>query len=88
MAYNMVHIKQGSDEIKLSVLKYPTLEKMQKMVGGYIERVTCEYEGRRCDMLVNEEGLMNGLPYNAQASEYAQTHLFGDVVILSDFDLK
>ena len=88
MAYNMVHIKQGSDEIKLSVLKYPTLKKMQQMVGGYIERVTCEYEGRQCDMLVNEEGLMNGSSYNAKASEYHGRPLYGDVVILSDFDLK
>ncbi len=39
-----------------------TLETFQKLVGGYIESCTVASD---LTLLCNEEGLLNGLPYNA-----------------------
>ena len=47
----------------------PTLEQLQGAVGGMIELVRCA----RLDayLVVNEEGLLKGLPYNGVASYLA-----------------
>ena len=42
-----------------------TLEELQRLVGGYIERVPMS-NGK--SMYVNEEGKLNGLPYNEKAT--------------------
>lgn len=47
----------------------PTLEQMQQWVGGYIERTTCQWQGKLCDMVVNEEGHLKRLPLNAVATK-------------------
>jgi len=59
-----------------------TLEEMQKLVGGYIERVKVRYYGKVKDMWVNEEGLIHGLPVNAGASKIAGRSIVGDVFII------
>lgn len=56
-----------------------TLEEIQKMVGGYVERL--KLPGRYV-MLINEEGLIFKLPLNREASEIAQRPIVGDVVVL------
>ena len=43
-----------------------TLEELQSTVGGFIEIVTT-YDNRW--MVINEEGKLNGLPYNPAATE-------------------
>lgn len=42
----------------------PTMEEMQKIVGGYIERVVI----KGGEMYVNEEGFINMLPVNTAAT--------------------
>lgn len=44
----------------------PTLEELHKAVGGYIEVVRADVRGTL--MVVNEEGLVHGLPVNRLAS--------------------
>jgi hypothetical protein len=56
-----------------------TLQELQKMVGGYVERV--KLPGRRV-MIANEDGYAMGLPHNGRASEIAGTDIVGDVVLL------
>lgn len=59
-----------------------TLAEMQALVDGYIERVRVRYRDKLRDMWVNEEGLLDGLPYNHQASEIAGQPIVGDVFIM------
>lgn len=65
-----------------------TLEELQGLVGGYIERVPMS-NGK--SMYVNEEGKLNGLPYNEKATQILRhqgripnDHIVGDVIILSN----
>jgi hypothetical protein len=43
-----------------------TLEQMQKFVGGYIEQVASNIPHRA--LIVNEEGFLDNLPQNPQAT--------------------
>ena len=54
-----------------------SLKKMQELVGGYIEIVVGN-EDRV--LIVNEEGLLNGLPHNENASLVYGYPLVGDVI--------
>jgi len=57
------------------------LEFYQKAVGCYIEKVNLPQQATHC-MLVNEEGLLNSLPINNRASQLADRHIVGDVLIV------
>jgi hypothetical protein len=46
----------------------PTLKEMQEMVGGYIQLIPMQKTQEF--MVVNEDGLPNGLPYNKLAQIY------------------
>lgn len=48
-----------------------SLKELQGFVGGYIESVP----HARPDAFCNEEGLLNGLPYNRNASRVFGVHL-------------
>lgn len=68
----------------------PSLEEMQRIVGGYIERVTAgaldieeDYE-----VIVNEEGLMLDLAFNKAAKDITGYTFFGDVLIFSGTPMK
>lgn len=56
-----------------------SLAQLQKAVGGYIEQVRVP----NCHniLMVNEEGKLQGLPFNHQASILAQQVIAGDVVL-------
>jgi hypothetical protein len=54
-----------------------SLKKMQELVGGYIEIVVGN-EDRI--LIVNEEGLLNGLPHNENASLVYGYPLVGNVI--------
>jgi len=56
-----------------------TLKEMQDFVGGLIEVV---YLGDD-QLVVNEEGLLLGLPYNSEASELSGRRIVGDALLLS-----
>lgn len=55
-----------------------SLEDAQKFVGGYVEVVSL---GKR-QMLVNEEGLLIGLPVNPEASQLAGQMIVGNALVL------
>ena len=44
-------------------------EQMREAVGGLIEYVHFVHNGKQRHMLVNEEGLIHGMPYNPLASK-------------------
>jgi hypothetical protein len=60
------------------------LSQLQDIVDGYIEVVPI---GNGVIAVVNEEGLIMGLPYNEDASQLAGMDLYGDVVIMDSVDL-
>lgn len=60
-----------------------TLKEKQDAVGGYIEVV---YTRAGKVLIVNEEGLIKGLPFNAKASEIAGQQIVGDVICLNEED--
>ena len=70
-------------EINPSADKF-SLEELQKIVGGYIEIIRIDSER---DMVINEEGKIDKLPYNAKATEIYQEvyntidFIVGDVLI-------
>ena len=72
--------------------KEPTLEEMQKIVGGSIEIV---YDDGNMQIICNEEGKILGLPYNEKATllwwdtlrqnsyyEHHNDKLVGDILVL------
>ena len=61
------------------------LEELQKIVGGYIEIV--RLSNSRI-MVVNEEGLIYDLPYNAEASLEAMDVIVGDVLVCDSGKVK
>lgn len=61
------------------------LDELQKIVGGYIEIVHLP-NGQI--MVVNEEGLIHGLPYNADASIEAMDIIVGDVLVCDSEKVK
>jgi len=50
--------------------KGPTLDALQKAVGGYIEPVPVRFEGRARQGYVNEDGISLGLQPNPHAVKY------------------
>lgn len=50
----------------------PTLEAMQKAVGGYVEAVEVQVEGMTIDIWLNEEGKLIGLPPNPKVTRLAR----------------
>jgi hypothetical protein len=56
----------------------PSLCRLQRMVGGYIEVVPhwFDYMGTPCAVYCNEEGKQNGLPPNRRATTFWYQKLF------------
>ena len=59
----------------------PTLKEAQEQVGGLVEIVHCPAKPDS-QLLVNEEGLLLGLPWNDVATEMAQTGIVGNAIFL------
>lgn len=66
--------------IKLFDAEKPTLEEVQKIVGGWVELVTLP-DGNQ--LLVDEEGLLKGKRVNEAASLLAGKIIVGEAVILT-----
>ena len=68
-----------------------SLQKLQELVEGYIEIVP--HNGPKI-FIVNEEGIIKGLPYNCYGTmgffteSGHLTHLFGNVLILEPSELE
>lgn len=77
----------------------PTLEFMQKTVGGYIEIVHGRKDNKDYMMIIDEEGRMNDKPHNEEASkmfvEWLNYHnrtspilnIVGDVILCNNYEL-
>lgn len=76
-------IKSNGDMEKNISLQ--TLTDRQSAVGGYIEYVYLRDGGA---LIVNEEGRVHGLPHNSLASDLAQKIIVGNVILLSQKELK
>lgn len=78
--------------------KQPTLDELQKWVGGYIEAVPYweAHLGKPAVVYCNEEGKLDGLPLNQRATglwwsvlgQPVDDVLVGDVVIVVDLPDK
>ena len=61
--------------------RQPTLEEAQKIVGGFVEMVRSPTKPD-WQILVNEEGLIEGLPFNEEATKLCGTGIVGPAVVL------
>lgn len=60
----------------------PSLEELQRAVGGYIEVISIP-TNHNAVMIVNEEGLLERQPRNATASLLAQRPIVGNVIVMA-----
>jgi hypothetical protein len=66
-----------SDGSKERDINISTLKKLQEIVGGYVEFIYLKEKV----LVVNEEGLLFGLPRNNQATEIAGQPIVGDAIL-------
>jgi len=59
----------------------PTLSEAQELVGGLVEMVRSPTDPD-IQVLVNEEGMLNNLPFNEEATKLCNTGIVGDAIIL------
>jgi len=89
MGKNTIVIEYRKEEVE----KCPSLEELQEIVGGLIELTSVDFNGERCDMIVNEEGLLYNLPFNSTATRLMQEtydgygHIVGPAIIFEGFKL-
>jgi hypothetical protein len=74
-----IRVDGTSEDVLPEKGKRFSLAELQKMVGGYVERL--KLPGRAV-MIVNEDGFPRGLPENPVASQIAGRSIVGDVVVL------
>ena len=61
--------------------RQPTLAEAQEIVGGLVEMVRSPTKPD-WQILVNEEGLLEGLPFNAEATELCGTGIVEPAIVL------
>ena len=59
----------------------PSLQDAQELVGGLVQMVRSPTH-QDWQILVNEEGLLEGLPFNDEATKLCGTGIVGDAVVL------
>jgi hypothetical protein len=59
----------------------PSLQEAQELVGGLVQMVRSPTH-QDWQILVNEEGLLEGLPFNDEATKLCGTGIVGDAVVL------
>ena len=81
-------IKTDGSKEDIEFIKKDSLSVMQTAVGGLIEVVGLPAHEKGKLMLVNEEGVIEGLPHNRLASIMAGQPISGDAVVMNikDFD--
>jgi len=84
MKYIHIYKTDGTHEKRKTPTK-PSLEEMQRLVGGYIEPLKVVHEGHTRTMMVNEDGRRLDLPFNAKASLIARRSIYGNVFILEGY---
>ena len=71
MSGTLYIVHPGAEEISVETYPEsgcPKLAKLQKEVGGYVERIRLRFEGRLRDAYVDEDGIMKGLRLNTRAT--------------------
>jgi hypothetical protein len=68
----------------------PTLETLQKIVGGYIEIVRLS---QKLSMVINEDGIRLGLPTNKEATRHyasvgGRNDIVGNAVLCTNSELN
>ena len=81
MLFIPIILEKGEEMITVIEDRQPTLEEAQKIVGGYVEMVHSPTEPE-WQILVNEEGLLEGLPFNAEATKLCGTGIVGPAIVL------
>ena len=76
-------IKTTGEVATVTIPRKDSLTVMQSAVGGLIEYVRCRYNGKKAEMVVNEEGRLIGLHVNPIASMIAGQTIDGDVLLLA-----
>ena len=82
MNYKLLVIRTSGEVEKITVSKELELEVLQSLVSGYIECVPTAYP--HIEMLVNEEGRLDGLAYNEVATKLQKCRydmIVGDAVL-------
>ena len=83
MSYNLLLIRTSGEVEKIAVSKEIELELLQSLVGGYIECVPTMFP--HIEMLVNEEGKLDGMKYNKVATDISRVSeydmIVGDAVL-------
>ena len=74
-------LEKGKIMITVFEDRQPTLQEAQKIVGGLVEMVRSPLEPD-WQILVNEEGLLDDLPFNKEATELCGTGIVGHAIIL------
>jgi len=74
-----VYYPNGNTETRQ--IEKPDLKELQKLVEGYIEFVRLPRGNGHKVMVVNEEGLLKRLQFNAKASMIARRTIVGVAVI-------
>jgi hypothetical protein len=74
-----------ADETIIKDVDISTLKQMQNLVGGYIEIVYLDGDEL---MIVNEEGVLFGLPHNVLASALSGKIIVGDVIIAKNLEIN
>jgi len=64
-----------------------SLEELQKLVGGLITILRTDFYGKNCQVVLNEEALIHGLPYNQMLSNRMGFEVYGDGAILEDYEI-
>lgn len=59
----------------------PSLEEAQELVGGLVQMVRSPTK-QDWQILVNEEGLLEGLPFNDEATKICGTGIVGPAIVL------
>jgi hypothetical protein len=59
----------------------PSLQEAQELVGGLVQMVRSPTK-QDWQILVNEEGLLDGLPFNDEATKICGTGIVGPAIVL------
>ncbi len=74
----MEWIKTDGTIEEVAINKDKSLKQKQELVGGYIELI---YLADNKVMIVNEEGLIHGLPFNTKATNIAKKYIVGNALL-------
>lgn len=85
MSGTMTIIRVNGDETVSGWTSSVSLRTLQKAVGGYIELVPDFkfYLGETAQAIVNEEGRVNGMQLNRNATDLCGFPIYGNMVILT-----